>query len=72
MAVGRRELEQGDVERNGTVEEQPGMSDRKTGMKSARPVVDRLAHGRPAKSETEQEAALVLGIANGAGPCVCR
>ena len=50
----------------------PGMSDRKTGTKSAWPEAIAGRSGAPTKSEFERNSFSRPGSANGAGPAVCR
>ena len=73
VAVGRRQLEQRDVERRCAFDvNSRGMSERKIGTKSARPSATASRSGAPVNSDTERNRPACAGSANGAGPAVCR
>jgi hypothetical protein len=54
------------------LENNPGICDRKIGMKSARPSATGFRSSGPTKKDTDRKRSATSGAANGAGPDVCR
>jgi hypothetical protein len=72
VAIGRRELQQQRVERMRPDLNRPGMSDRNTGTKSARPSLIAARAGGPTKSEIESSLPAWSGATNEPQPAVCK